>query len=80
MTACYSVPDCIDLNDCWVECGEEQPRGVSKEDCPRACEKNHSASAAAFHAWDDCARKRCDDVCPRGPEDEDEAQERKPKR
>jgi hypothetical protein len=79
ITACYGAPDCIDLNDCWVECGEEQPRGVSREDCPRACEAKHHAAAAAFHAWDSCARKHCEDVCPRGPEDEDEEQERKEK-
>ena len=76
--ACYSSAPCIDLNDCWVRCGEpdESPK-VPRADCPAACEKKYAAAAATFHAWDDCARSRCGEVCRRGPDDEQEEREEK---
>src|SRR5215467_1033915 len=72
VTACYANADCIGLNDCWVSCGEERPAGVSRAECPAACEKKHPASTALFAAWDECTRKHCEKACPRGPDVEDE--------
>jgi hypothetical protein len=74
--ACYSSADCIDLNDCMFKCAEGEGPKVPPAECPAACEKRHSASIAAYHLWDDCARSRCEEVCPRET-DEDEERERR---
>jgi hypothetical protein len=73
ITTCYSSNECIDLNDCWVESGEDE--GQREHDIAgreRACERKSPGAVAIFHAWDDCARKYCEDVCPRGPEEDEE--------
>lgn len=65
--ACYGVDDCIDLNDCTVNCGEEEEENekFSKPECRRACAEKHRASIEAFNAWDNCSLSRCASVCPR---------------
>jgi hypothetical protein len=75
--ACYSKNDCIDLNDCMIGCSEEGPPGVSRADCPAGCEKRHAASVVPFHAWDDCARSLCGEVCPRETDEQEEEREKK---
>jgi hypothetical protein len=74
ISACYTRADCIDLNDCWVRCGDEdESPKVGRAACPGACEKRYPGAISAFHAWDDCVRDRCGDVCPRGADDEKKA-------
>jgi hypothetical protein len=65
--ACHGADDCIDLNDCTVNCGEEgeEEEGVSRSDCRKACAKKHAASVATFRAWDNCSVSHCASVCPR---------------
>jgi hypothetical protein len=71
MTACYAWTECIDLNDCWVKSGEDEGRGGDAKSRARSCERKHPAAVKVFHAWDDCARRKCEAECPRGPEDDD---------
>lgn len=70
MKACYEVPDCIDLNDCYVRSGEDEGKGGSPTTRADACLKQHAGAIKSFLAWDHCARKNCEDVCPRGPEED----------
>jgi hypothetical protein len=71
LSACWGWNDCIDLNDCWVKAGEDEGQGGDLRSRAAACERAHSGARAVFHAWDDCARKRCEDECPRGPEEDE---------
>ena len=74
--ACYSKADCIDLNDCTLKCAEGEGPPVPRVECPAACEKRHAASLVVYHRWDDCARARCGQACPRGSDEEEEERER----
>jgi hypothetical protein len=72
MNACHASVPCIDLNDCWYGCsGDEALAGVPKAECPRTCEKRFTEAMAAFHAWDDCALRNCDEECKRSEHDEE---------
>ncbi len=65
--ACYGANDCIDLNDCTVNCGEEEEENerFSKPECRLACAKKHPTSVKAFDEWDQCSLSHCASVCPR---------------
>ncbi len=81
ITACYGRSDCIDLNDCTIECGEKPevraggaadgPKGAPKDAdaCRARCAEARPQAAAAFRAWDGCARSHCESECPRGEDD-----------
>jgi hypothetical protein len=70
ITACYSRADCIDVNDCTIECGESGESGEGGERaCQIACARRHPEASAAFTAWNVCARRHCATECPRGDED-----------
>ncbi len=70
MRVCYGSSDCIDLNDCYVRSGENEGQAGTQGSRAAACLREHSTSATSFLAWDGCARKNCEDVCPRGPEED----------
>jgi hypothetical protein len=70
MQACYGSPDCIDLNDCYVRSGEDEGQGGSPATRAATCLKEHEVAVTSFLAWDGCARKNCEDICPRGPEED----------
>jgi hypothetical protein len=75
--ACYTDSRCIDLNDCRVRCGDpDEGLKVPRALCPKVCEERYPTAVTLFQAWDNCARGRCQDVCPRGPSDDDEERER----
>ena len=69
---CYSRTECIDFNDCWLKCADGEGPPGPRAECPAACEKRHAGAVVVFHAWDDCARSRCGEVCPRDADDESE--------
>ena|SRR5215469_3084916 len=71
INACYGSNDCIDLNDCSVDCGEEEDENehMDKSDCRLACAKKHPASVKAFDEWDECSLSHCAGVCPRPARD-----------
>ena len=71
ITACYARSDCIDLNDCTIECGEDERSraGESREACRARCASKHPSASAAFAAWEGCVRRSCERECPRGEDD-----------
>ena len=75
ISACYASVACIDVNDCFITCGEPGESPVDRARCPAYCEGQHPEAKVAFHAWDDCARAHCAVECPRGGEDDDESSE-----
>jgi hypothetical protein len=68
ITSCYTRTDCIDLNDCTIECGETEKNAKGPACRPR-CEARYPMAVATFKAWDDCARRNCESECPRGEDD-----------
>jgi hypothetical protein len=72
ISACYGRSDCIDLNDCTIECGEEEVKaagGAKGPACRPRCESKYATATVVFKAWDDCARSHCESECPRGEDD-----------